>query len=75
MVPNPQSASIDEMLDAQTATRQYVEGIETYLECRSLVISTEVHNLLVNRAERAAQGYNQALQVYLEGDKLLASEQ
>ncbi|MCR9105452.1 MAG: hypothetical protein NXI15_09190 [Gammaproteobacteria bacterium] len=75
LLPNPQSATMEDMLEAQERTRKYVAGIETYLQCRAQIISVQRHNLLVSNAERAARGYNQALQVYLQGDKLLAAEQ
>ena len=61
-VPDGATASAETMLSAQTATRQYVENIEGYLECWEPMLTSVSHNGLVNRAMSAADAYNRELQ-------------
>lgn len=69
-VPDGTSASAEAMHEAQSATKKYVSTIESYLQCWEPLIPNTYHNLLVDRAEEAAQAYNSELGRYRQRGKL-----
>ncbi|QIB64755.1 hypothetical protein [Kineobactrum salinum] len=70
-VPDGKSASYTEMREAQRAVADYVNGIETFLECRPQLHAL-AHNRAIDLAETAADAYNDALASFRQRDVMLA---
>ncbi|MEM1154280.1 MAG: hypothetical protein AAGI44_09070 [Pseudomonadota bacterium] len=61
VIPNGASASPEVMFAAQEQVADYVDLIESYLECRANRLPTLIHDGYVRLAETAAAEYNTEL--------------
>jgi hypothetical protein len=69
-MPVAESASQQEMAEAQMATQAYVDSVSVFLECRAAHLSDQEHNLFVNSAESVAAQYNQTLFAYQQRESI-----
>lgn len=71
-VPSGDSATHEQMYEAQKAVNEYVDAIENYLDCRS-----ELHPLQQSRsvylAEAVAQSYNSELAKFRARENMVAT--
>ncbi|MBN7795676.1 hypothetical protein [Parahaliea mediterranea] len=72
VVPNGQEASHEEMYHAQVAVKDYVDAIETYLDCRSELHPLQ-HSRSVYLAETMADSYNAELAKFRARENMLAT--
>jgi cyclophilin family peptidyl-prolyl cis-trans isomerase len=61
VVPNPESAAMEEMVAAQTAVQDYIEGSNELLECLEEVVEDD--DLVMADRELARTAYNDEVQV------------
>lgn len=71
-VPDGASATDIEMHEAGVATRDFVAAIENWLACEPPRFSI-IHNMMVERAEDAAESYNLELEAFLARESMVAS--
>lgn len=66
------TATADAMLRARDATQDYVQDIESFLQCWAALLTTHSHNRLVDRAMEAAEAYNSQLRQFRQREELAA---
>lgn len=71
-IPSGQSATHEEMYNAQVAINAYVDAIENYLDCRSELHPLQ-HSRSVYLAETAAEAYNAELTKFRARENMLAT--
>lgn len=73
VIPNGQTAGIDEMHATREAVSHYVAGVEAYLDCRSTNLHPLLHNRAVHLAETTADSWNNALHTFQARENMLAT--
>ncbi len=71
-IPNGAEANAETMYQAQEAAKDFVQGVEKYLECRE-GLSVFEHNYYLSRAKDVADSYNLELHKFRSRDEALAS--
>lgn len=69
-MPAAESATQQQMAEAQMAAQAYVDSVSVFLECRAAHLSDQEHNLFVNSAESVAAQYNQTLFAYQQRESI-----
>ena len=69
-MPVAESASQQEMAEAQMAAKAYVDSVSEFLECRAAHLSDQEHNLFVFSAESVAAEYNATLFAYQQRESI-----
>lgn len=71
-MPEAGTATQASMEQAQLETREYVDAVTKFLDCRKIEISDMTHNYFVYSATQTAEAYNQTLQQYSQRQEALA---
>ncbi len=73
VVPDGATATDIQMHEAGVATRDFIAAIENWLACEPPRFSI-VHNMMVERAEDAAESYNAELKEFRGRESMVASK-
>lgn len=72
-MPVVATATKSDMVAAQTATQDYVDGVVQFLNCRDYSMHDVEYNYFVEAAYSAAEKYNETLREYKQRDALASS--